>query len=267
MTNQTNPAAFPPMRPMSEAPRDGTPILVRFHGGAPEDWHPLLQGGCAVLRFDSEWAAGEVWAFAAPVGCHVSGAVLAGWWPLPGAESEAEPAVLSQTESAPESSVRAAADSARDLLRSVVGKPVGLLSVGKHTARHPAHLRAVYQRALETDQEFADTLMWLLWWRCVDANQAVHLIESPQAAPEAAPRLRVKPLVWEVFKDNPDLWGAWDGLEKFHHVQRDGAEWIAGKSGEHHKGRHPTREAAQAAAEAHHDAAVRELVGKLCDLG
>lgn len=184
MADQTKPeAVFAPMRPMSEAPRDGTPVLVRFCEGEPSDWYPQLQGGCAVLRFSGGRSIGGSWAFAAPVGLEVGEAELAGWWPLPDAE----------------------------------------------------------------------------------------------AKPEAAPRLRVKPLVW--FMSASEIDGGWliatTPFSRTYQLIReeDGYGWRVALSGfvlRAKGGRaavHPTQEAAQAAAQTHHDDAVRELVGRLCDLG
>lgn len=94
---------------------------------------------------------------------------------------------------------------------------------------------------------------------------------ADQTKPEAAPRLSVKPLVWS---GDASAWcealpsEAW-GYEIA--GQRD--EWILRRFGERRflDSRiieiFPTREAAMAAAEAHHEAAVRDLFAKLCDLG
>lgn len=77
------------MRPMSEAPRDGTPVLVKIKDDlTPWGIEPGSFGGTdrfaglhAVMR-----NRGDImdWCFAAPVGRGgFSAEWLDGWWPLP----------------------------------------------------------------------------------------------------------------------------------------------------------------------------------------
>lgn len=77
------------MRPMDEAPKDGTPVLVKIkddlseYGVTPNDFGNTYAfcGLHAVMR-----SRGDIhdWCFAAPVGRGgFPDAWLDGWWPLP----------------------------------------------------------------------------------------------------------------------------------------------------------------------------------------
>lgn len=84
---------FDDMRPMSEAPADGTPILARIRPDLSES-HPAYANGrpdayagrFVVVRHPGspEYGYDHEWGLAGPFGHQFGGArVFEGWWPLP----------------------------------------------------------------------------------------------------------------------------------------------------------------------------------------